>query len=431
MYKILWCLLFSILQQGTSFSITHPLHRISSSLVSRTMISSAKVAIEAVPAGGAAADSSPRVPLSTSLVQQVLQSVVEPKAGEQQPCPLDSIGLSLQLVQNDSLKTAAEMKTPWYFAMDLIDTTKTVDDPERVVGKVSFYIAYSSWDGRILYLDQFQFPAANPETEQRILQTLAKVALQLDCVRLTWRHTSTPEWYKTAPHHPEDMEILTLSMDEAAMEKFLSPSPLAQLEPIPETTFGSSLVEQAFEATLGKLNDAQSTDSGSKNFRLRRVQQQDLSTMAGLVQGLADYVHESDHVHLGPDDYVQDGFELEDPLWYSIIVDRKSSDSDEWIPCGFAFFYIGYIEGQGRFLYLEDLFVEVEQRGSGAGQQAMQALAGLCRALQCTRFYWQALEWNKVGLGFYDKIGAKIHQGEQSSRYAGNALKQLADNGVN
>jgi len=50
--------------------------------------------------------------------------------------------------------------------------------------------------------------------------------------------------------------------------------------------------------------------------------------------------------------------------------------------------------------------------------------------MKCSRLYWQALDWNTGSLNFYKNIGAKIHEGERRSRYAADALKSFAANGV-
>lgn len=70
-------------------------------------------------------------------------------------------------------------KTPWYFGMSLRDT-----NAEKVAGIFSFYVAYSSWNGRILYVDRMD---CDDNTEEVLLRILAKIAIDLDCARITWR----------------------------------------------------------------------------------------------------------------------------------------------------------------------------------------------------------------------------------------------------
>jgi hypothetical protein len=52
---------------------------------------------------------------------------------------------------------------------------------------LSFYLAYSSWTGRILYLDQVRCHGLEDNVEKLLLQILADIAVELDCARLTWR----------------------------------------------------------------------------------------------------------------------------------------------------------------------------------------------------------------------------------------------------
>lgn len=217
-------------------------------------------------------------------------------------------------------------------------------------------------------------------------------------------------------------EVLTLSMDQEAMAAFVADSPVKSVTPV-EGPFTQETVQRAFTSVLRSTNDSES------EFRLRLAQKEDLSTISRLVQGLADYVKEPDSIEITSEEYDRDGFLLNDPLWYCLLVGKVLDDGSVHT-CGYAFIFVGYVLGQGRFVYLEDLFLEVAHRGGGGGKLTMKTLAGLCRALQCTRLYWQALDWNTAGLSFYRSIGAKIHDGEKTSRYAGDSLKLFAETGT-
>jgi hypothetical protein len=77
-----------------------------------------------------------------------------------------------------------QKRTPWHFGIAVRDARQK----ENVIGFVTFFVAYSSWSGRILYLDQMQLDSRmNDDVEKVLLQLLAEIALELDCVRLTWR----------------------------------------------------------------------------------------------------------------------------------------------------------------------------------------------------------------------------------------------------
>ena len=54
-----------------------------------------------------------------------------------------------------------------------------------VVGGATFYFAYSTSDGRILYVDKME--AKNSGDEEHILRLLGDVAVQLECQCLAWQ----------------------------------------------------------------------------------------------------------------------------------------------------------------------------------------------------------------------------------------------------
>lgn len=59
-------------------------------------------------------------------------------------------------------------------------------------------------------------------------------------------------------------------------------------------------------------------------------------------------------------------------------------------------------------LYLEDLFVEPDHRGSGIGKGLLKALAALAVERDCGRFEWRVLDWNTPSIRFYESLGAQV-----------------------
>ena len=94
---------------------------------------------------------------------------------------------------------------------------------------------------------------------------------------------------------------------------------------------------------------------------------------------------------------------------------------------GFALFFHNYSTFMGkRGLYLEDLFVQPEARGLGAGKKMLQYLARLAVERKCGRFEWWVLDWNKPAIDFYKSLGAIPMNEFTVYRLDGKALKNLA-----
>jgi GNAT superfamily N-acetyltransferase len=242
------------------------------------------------------------------------------------------------------------------------------------------------------------------------------------------QHSETPQWHKEGTNQPEmHGEVLTLAMDKEALESYSKSSMGgAHGGGSPRGAFHRDAVANSIRSVLVEANRRASAAS---KFRLRLAQPSDVETVAQLVRALADYVKEPDAVLLTAEDYKHDGFS-DDPLYYCLIVDHVGEDNSTTHACGYAISFFGYELGKGRFLYLEDLFLEVDYRQGGGGSLVMSTLALICQSLQCSHLYWQALDWNTAGLKFYDKIGATILDGVKTSRYCGDAMNGFAEDGT-
>lgn len=73
--------------------------------------------------------------------------------------------------------------TPWHFGLSIFDREG------GLVGFVSFNVAYSSWSGRILYMDQIHLDEGyfSDDVDVLLLRLLANLAIKWDCARLTWK----------------------------------------------------------------------------------------------------------------------------------------------------------------------------------------------------------------------------------------------------
>jgi len=97
-------------------------------------------------------------------------------------------------------------------------------------------------------------------------------------------------------------------------------------------------------------------------------------------------------------------------------------------PVGFAVYFFNYSTWLGKNgLYLEDLYVSPEHRGSGAGKALLKHLARIALANDCGRFEWSVLDWNEPAIRFYQSIGAKPQDEWVGYRLTGKALEELAE----
>jgi GNAT superfamily N-acetyltransferase len=99
-------------------------------------------------------------------------------------------------------------------------------------------------------------------------------------------------------------------------------------------------------------------------------------------------------------------------------------------PVGFALWFYNFSTFHGRAgLYLEDLYVQPEARGRGAGKALLVHLARICVEQQLGRLDWSVLDWNLSAIAFYDSLGAETKSEWVLRRLSGDALKRLAEGG--
>lgn len=78
-------------------------------------------------------------------------------------------------------------------------------------------------------------------------------------------------------------------------------------------------------------------------------------------------------------------------------------------------------------LYLEDLFVLPEARRHGIGSAFFRFHAGEAARQGYGRMEWQVLDWNRLAIGFYEKLGARRMDEWYTYRLTAEQLRAIAE----
>ena len=96
-------------------------------------------------------------------------------------------------------------------------------------------------------------------------------------------------------------------------------------------------------------------------------------------------------------------------------------------PVGFALFYHSFSTWTGRRgMWLDDLYVTPEARGSGVGGKLLRRLAQIAEERNCARLEWWVLDWNEPAIKFYDALDAENMDEWTVRRLSGGTLSALA-----
>jgi GNAT superfamily N-acetyltransferase len=166
-----------------------------------------------------------------------------------------------------------------------------------------------------------------------------------------------------------------------------------------------------------------SVNAMSEATRIRHATVEDVPTILGFIRALARYENLEHQVTVD-----------EAGLRSVLFGERPAAevllacDGDRAV--GVAVFFHNFSTFLGRpGLYLEDLFVNPEDRGKGHGRALLRHLARIAVERGCARFEWSVLDWNEPAIRFYRSQGAEVMPDWRICRVTGEALRRLAGPG--
>lgn len=161
---------------------------------------------------------------------------------------------------------------------------------------------------------------------------------------------------------------------------------------------------------------------------VRAAAPNDVPQILQMIKDLAEYEKE-------PDAVLSTSADLHEALFgsaksqvgasaaYAVVAEHESGEI-----MGFALWFLNYSTWLGKHgIYLEDLYVKPEHRGSGAGKALLRRLAQICVERGYGRLEWWVLDWNTPAIDFYKAKGAKAMDEWTVYRVTGAALEELAE----
>ena len=156
---------------------------------------------------------------------------------------------------------------------------------------------------------------------------------------------------------------------------------------------------------------------------IRSAVPSDVGTILGFVRELAEFEKAPDEV-TSTEAMMHEALFGAHPAAEAIIAEVDGQS------VGMAVFYHNFSTWTGvRGIWLDDLYVTPDARGTGAGRALLTHLAGIAVDRGCQRFEWWVLDWNERAIEFYRKVGAEAMDEWTVQRVTGDALLVLAGRG--
>ncbi|RBY86459.1 GNAT family N-acetyltransferase [Blastococcus sp. TF02A-30] len=133
---------------------------------------------------------------------------------------------------------------------------------------------------------------------------------------------------------------------------------------------------------------------------VRPIRPGDVPAVVALVRELADYEKALHEVQLTEDQLTERLFGGSPALFGHVAV-----ADDEVV--GMALWFLNFSTWRGTHgIYLEDLYVQPQHRGTGLGKELLRTLAEVCVERGYARLEWSVLDWNTPSIEFYRAAGA-------------------------
>ncbi|MFN3319149.1 MAG: GNAT family N-acetyltransferase [Allorhizobium sp.] len=156
------------------------------------------------------------------------------------------------------------------------------------------------------------------------------------------------------------------------------------------------------------------------SLTIRPATPEDAATILGFITELAVY-EKAGHEVEATEETIRASIFGEGSVTEAVILESDGR------PAGFAVWFYSYSTWLAKNgLYLEDLYVSPDYRGTGAGKMLLKHLAGIAVEKGCGRFEWSVLDWNEPAIRVYDAIGAEPQSEWIRYRMTGQALRDFA-----
>ncbi|MFJ3031268.1 GNAT family N-acetyltransferase [Rothia terrae] len=157
---------------------------------------------------------------------------------------------------------------------------------------------------------------------------------------------------------------------------------------------------------------------------VRFATREDIPEIIQLVKDLAAYEKEPASTVKNTVETLTEQLFCNQPALYAYVLE---SDSNEYRIDGFAIWFLNYSTWEGSHgIYLEDLYIRPEMRGTGGGRALLKKLAQTAKERGYKRIDWVVLDWNKKARNFYENIGAKDQSQWVGYRLEEEGIQKLA-----
>jgi GNAT superfamily N-acetyltransferase len=159
-------------------------------------------------------------------------------------------------------------------------------------------------------------------------------------------------------------------------------------------------------------------------MEIRKAVEADISNLLPLMRELAEFEKYAEDFAVTEAVLRKQGFRHSPPDFHCLVAEEGSE------LVGFVVYYfVPFTYRAKPNLIIKELYVAGQRRSRGIGRLLMEAVAKEAARTGCGMIKWWVAKWNKRGIEFYKRFGAKIDSDWHEFQLSEKALRDLAASG--
>ena len=159
-------------------------------------------------------------------------------------------------------------------------------------------------------------------------------------------------------------------------------------------------------------------------MEIRKAVEADIPNLLPLMRELAEFEKYAENFAVTEEVLRDQGFRHVPPDFHCLVAE----ENDKLV--GFlVYYFVAFTYRAKPNLIIKELYVAGPHRSRSAGRFLMQAVAREAANAGCGMIKWWVAKWNKRGIEFYKRLGAKIDSDWHEFQLSETAFRDLAASG--
>jgi GNAT superfamily N-acetyltransferase len=155
--------------------------------------------------------------------------------------------------------------------------------------------------------------------------------------------------------------------------------------------------------------------------KIRKATEPDIPQLLPLMRELAEFERYADAFAITEEILCKQGFRRSPPDFYCLVAEENGTLAGILV-----YYFVAFTYRAKPNLIVKELYVAESHRSKGVGNLLMKAVAQEAERVGCGIIKWWVAKWNKRGIEFYQRLGARIDSDWHEFQMSEEAFRKLA-----